>query len=330
MIGARLALLPPEGGPLDGCASALVLHPTAAADLPGFSPYSTTIMQPFKPAQDAWANRGYAVAPTASDDLRCDVALVCLPRSKVEAFALIAQAAQSASQVLIDGQKTDGVESVLKAVKTRHIPAGVISKAHGKLFWLTDVDSSTFADWAAGPALTDGGFWTAPGVFSADGIDPASAMLADVLPDRIGARVADLGAGWGFLSAHILTRPDVSHLDVVEAHHMALACAEHNITDNRAQFHWADATTWRPDTPVDAVVINPPFHTDRKPDPALGQAFIKAAARMLKPNGHLWMVANRHLPYEDVLSETFTKIVDLGGDARFKLLVAERPRKTRR
>ena len=39
---------------------------------------------------------------------------------------------------------------------------------------------------------------TVPGIFSADGIDPASALLADNLPEKLGARVADLGGGWAF------------------------------------------------------------------------------------------------------------------------------------
>jgi 16S rRNA (guanine1207-N2)-methyltransferase len=144
----------------------------------------------------------------------------------------------------------------------------------------------------------------------------------------MGGAVADLGAGWGYLAAHILTR-DVTAVHLVDAHDMALACARHNVTDPRARFHWADVTTWTPPEPVDAVVMNPPFHTGRVADPSLGRAFIAAAARVLKPHGVLWMVANRHLPYEDALGAAFTKVVELGGDARFKLVRAERPGRKR-
>ncbi|MEO0402063.1 MAG: class I SAM-dependent methyltransferase, partial [Pseudomonadota bacterium] len=169
---------------------------------------------------------------------------------------------------------------------------------------------------------------TAPGVFSADGVDPASELLVGALPDAMVGTVADLGAGWGYLSAHILT-PDVAAVHLVEAHDMALQCARHNVTDPRAQFHWADATQWKPAEQVDAVVMNPPFHSGRAADPSLGRAFIAAAARVLKPHGALWMVANRHLPYEDTLTSHFAKVVDLDGDARFKLVRAERPKRTK-
>ena len=94
--------------------------------------------------------------------------------------------------------------------------------------------------------------------------------------------------------------------------------------DPRARFHWADATRgkWGP---VDAVVMNPPFHTGRAADPALGVAFIRAAAAMLTPSGTLWMVANRHLPYEPVLAAAFREVEEIGGDSRFRLTRAARP-----
>ena len=106
--------------------------------------------------------------------------------------------------VVIDGQKTDGADSMLKAMRGRVSVEGPISKAHGKLFWINAPAADCFADWEAGPALTEGGFWTAPGVFSADGVDLASALLADALPETLKGEVADLGAGWGYLAAHVL------------------------------------------------------------------------------------------------------------------------------
>jgi 16S rRNA (guanine1207-N2)-methyltransferase len=73
--------------------------------------------------------------------------------------------------------------------------------------------------------------------------------------------------------------------------------------------------------------MNPPFHDGKRASPALGQAFIEAAAGMLRPKGRLLMVANRHLPYEESLAQRFRNVIDLGGDARFKLFCAEAPRR---
>tara|TARA_R110002074_G_scaffold51307_7_gene129803 strand:- start:1141 stop:2133 length:993 start_codon:yes stop_codon:yes gene_type:complete len=330
VIDARLQLALNGGGlalPEEG--QIAVFQPPVDADLEGLPVDRCRIIHDFKPFYDAWSARGYDVARNSKE--RCAAAIVCLPRAKVEARALIAEAcAVSDGFVVIDGQKTDGVDSILREMRARVTVHGPISKAHGKLFWISAPAADCFADWAAGPAQIEGGYWTAPGVFSANGVDLASALLVDALPENLSGEVADLGAGWGFLSAHILTRPKVQTLHLVEAGHMALECARHNVTDDRARFYWEDATTWQPPHRMDAVVMNPPFHTGRAAEPQIGQAFVATAARILSGNGDLWMVANRHLPYEAELKKRFSFVEEIGGDARFKLFHASRPTRARR
>lgn len=327
---SRLTLALGPGGlllPDDG--SIAVLYPRADADLSALPRDRTTIVQPNRPDHDALSAQGFGcMAQAAPDAPPSAAALVFLPRSKGLARAAIAQAAQlTRGLIVVDGAKTDGVESVLKEVRHRVAVDGVMAKAHGKIFWFTP-SAGLFDDWIARPGQADG-FITAPGVFSADGIDPASRLLAETLPVKLGRDLADLGAGWGYLSTRCLERPSVETLHLVEADHAALDCARLNITDPRAAFHWADATRWQPPAPLDTVVMNPPFHTARSAAPALGQAFIVAAAGMLKPQGSLWLVANRHLPYEATLSEMFRAVAEVAGDARFKILHAQRPSRAR-
>ncbi len=306
-----------------------VFGPTAETDLNDIPKDRVQVINGFRPTHDVWAERGYDVSVTG--DERYAATLVCLPRAKTEARALIARAcAASDGVVVIDGQKTDGIEGILKAMKARVTVHGPVTKAHGKLFWMDAPASDCFADWAEGPTQTEGGFWTAPGVFSADGVDLASALLVDALPKKLGAQVADLGAGWGFLAAHALTREGVEAVHLIEANHMALECARRNVTDERAQFHWADATVWSPEHKLDTILMNPPFHQGRAAEPQIGQAFVAAAARLLSGHGDLWMVANRHLPYEEELKTRFAMVEEIGGDARFKLFHAARPLRKRR
>lgn len=330
VIDARLALALDGGGlalPDDGVIA--VFKPPQDAELYVLPLERCLVIEGFKPAYDAWLARGFDCV-TELNRTVC-AAIVCLPRAKAEARALIAEAMEkSEGPLVIDGQKTDGVDSLLREIRKRVAVSGPISKAHGKLFWCAESATCLFDDWRAGPALTGGGFWTAPGVFSADTIDPASDLLAAGLPESLGKEIADFGAGWGFLSAHILTRAEVSTVHLVEAEHMALECARRNVTDTRAVFHWADATTWTPEKKLDAVIMNPPFHIARAADPTLGQAFVQAAARALSPSGQLWMVANRHLPYEQTLMSHFANVFEVGGDARFKLLHATRPKRAAR
>jgi len=330
LIDTRLRLALNNGGlelPETGLIAAFA--PPRDADLAGLAKDRLQIIHDLKPEYDAWKTRGYDTVRTTKE--RYVAAIVCLPRGKAQARAMIAEACSVCDGlVIVDGQKTDGADSILREMRDRVTVQGPISKAHGKLFWIDSTATDFFADWAQSPAITDGGFWSAPGVFSADAVDLASALLVEALPENLGAEVADLGAGWGFLSSHILTRPTVKTLYVIEAGHLALECARHNVTDDRAVFLWEDATKWEPPHRLDCVVMNPPFHTGRAAEPQLGQAFVAAAARMLSGQGQLFMVANRHLPYEAELKTRFAFVEEIGGDARFKLFHAARPLRTRR
>ncbi|GHG88964.1 class I SAM-dependent methyltransferase [Pseudodonghicola xiamenensis] len=322
----RLALAVGEGGlTLPETGPLAVFHPRASADLSVLPRDRALLIQPFRPDYDALAAAGWAVDSQLPQDMRCAAALVFLPRAKRQAQALIARAAACCDGlVVVDGAKTDGADSLWREVRKRVPVLGSLSKAHGRLFWF-QADEGAFADWVEPAAQGVEGFVTAPGVFSADGVDPASRLLVESLPPHLGAHLADLGAGWGYLSTHLLRDDRLKTLEVVEADRIALNCAERNITDPRARFHWADATGFKPDQPLDAVVMNPPFHTDRNADPGLGQAFILAAARMLAPRGQLWLVANRHLPYETTLAQVFAEHQEVAGDSRFKILHAVRP-----
>lgn len=301
-----------------------VLGPTATSDLSAL-PRETQVVQPFKPFHDHFASQGFVVVAETQEP--CQDAIVILPRAKALARSMVYQACSRASGVVVvDGAKTDGVDSLLKDIRKRVAVEGPISKAHGKIFWFQS-DRQAFADWAAPDQQTADGYQTAPGVFSADGIDPASALLLASLPDKLGARVADLGAGWGFLSAGLLQAPGLKALHLVEADHTALSCARSNVADPRAQFHWADAVTWQSPELIDTVVMNPPFHTGRSAEPELGQGFIRSAAKNLTRNGSLWMVANRHLPYEAALTGAFAHVEEVTGDNRFKVFHASRPRR---
>ncbi|MCE8556385.1 class I SAM-dependent methyltransferase [Ruegeria pomeroyi] len=321
-MSSRLELALASG--LDLTTPVSVLGPTPDHDLSALPP-DTEVVQPYRPWHDHFAARGFHTV--AQSDAPCSDAVVFLPRAKALARAMVAEACRRASgQVVVDGAKTDGIDSLLKDIRKRVAVEGPLSKAHGKIFWFR-ADAADFSDWTPPADQRVAGFRTAPGVFSADGVDPASALLLTALPKKPGKVIADLGAGWGYLSAGILSREGVRALHLVEADHTALTCARANIDDPRASFHWADVLSWQAPERLDCVVMNPPFHTGRAAEPSLGQGFIAAAARNLTGSGQLWMVANRHLPYEAALNERFQQVDEVAGDNRFKVFHASRPRR---
>jgi len=309
---------------LSDAGSLSVLLPTPESDLHALPQSRVQVVQGFRPYFDHFQNAGYDCV--TDSDAACVAAVVCLPRAKAQARAMVhAACTRSDGLVIVDGVKTDGIDSIYKDVRKRVSIRGQITKAHGRIFWF-DAGEDDFADWQAPQGQLADGYHTAPGVFSADAIDPASKLLVGALPNRLGRHVVDLGAGWGYLAGEVLKGDaKIETLDLVEADHTALACAQANVTDSRARFHWSDALAWEALGPVDAVVMNPPFHTGRASDPALGRGFIATAARILAPAGVLWMVANRHLPYEAAMREQFGDVQDIAGDTRFKVLRAARP-----
>lgn len=317
------ALTLPEG------ARIAFLEPSADLDLSEVPSASVVIQSSFKPVHDILAARGLTVSDAISGT--ADVVHVTVPRSRDSAQGLVEQAERIAADglVIVEGAKTDGVDPLLKAVRGRIAVDGQVSKAHGKLFWFRA--GSHFADWRLpDPAQVGEGWYTQPGVFSADGPDPGSVALVAALPKSLKGRGADLGGGWGYLTRHLLDLGGVTGVDLVEADKRALDCAALNLDDPRVRLHWADATTWGTANSLDWVVMNPPFHTSRTPDSSLGQAFIRSAARLLKPKGQLLMVANRHLPYESTLAASFVHVQESQGDSRFKILQADQPKPTER
>jgi 16S rRNA (guanine1207-N2)-methyltransferase len=301
-----------------------VMRPPADYDLSPLADCDIRIAHGFAPEANAFAQAGYTVTQDAAAS---PTMIVAVPRSKALARSMIAQACAMGQVVVVDGQRTDGTDSLFKEVRAVLGDMPSLPKAKGRLFWFPATDK--LADWAAPPPeVGDHGFYSTAGVFSDGAIDKGSALLAGALPAKLPGRMADLGAGWGYLSQAVLRCEGVKSLDLIEAEALSLDCARLNVSDDRAAFHWGDALTFKPATKYDGIVMNPPFHTGSKGTPSLGQGFIAAAARMMAPHGKLWMVANRHLPYEAALREHFRNVDELPGDGAYKLFYATRPLKS--
>ena len=295
--------------------------------------------QPFKPEADRLQRIGVTLLDEdALPAAACPLVLLLPPRQREEARALLAKACAAVAPggtVAIAASNDEGGKTREAELKQLAGSVGTLSKFHCRVAWARPqaLDAALAGQWRAGDRprtvssaqVPGGGFRSRPGVFAWDRVDAASRLLADMLPVDLQGRVADLGAGWGYLSMQVLARcPKVTSLDLYEADARALALAGENLADASVPVsrHWHDVAAGVAER-FDAIVCNPPFHALGRGDrPDIGRAFIAAAAQALKPRGSLWLVANRHLPYEDALGSGFAATTTLKQEGGFKIVHA--------
>ncbi|MCY7354970.1 MAG: class I SAM-dependent methyltransferase [Lysobacter sp.] len=297
--------------------------------------------QTFKPEFDSLQRAGINVRNEDSST-RYPLVLVLPPRQRDEARALFAHAiarTQPGGVVVACIANDEGAKSGESDLARIAGPLHVVSKNKCRVFWSAPLqgaaDAALAAEWSTLDAprpILDGRFTSRPGVFAWDRIDVASALLAAHLPTDLAGRGADLGAGYGYLATEVLARcANVIALDLYEAEARALDLARINLalaglvtSASRAavEFHWHDVAAGLPQR-YDFIVTNPPFHAQVGADrPDIGRRFITAAAEALQPGGRLWLVANRHLPYEEVLNTSFGSTRTVAQQHGFKIIEA--------
>jgi len=301
------------------------------------------LQQSFKPAADALARSGFEAAPEPPDG-RYPLVMVLPTRQREETRALFAQAMALRAEGGIVVASVANAEGAKTAEADLALLAGgvaMLSKHKCRVFWTrpnAEADAELAQAWLALDApvtVADGRYVSRRGLFAWDRVDVASALLASVLPDDLSGKLADLGAGFGYLACEALARcPGVISVDLYEAEARALEPARRNVAsaverggrEVAVAVHWHDVTHGVA-RDFDVVVSNPPFHQGRAGEPDLGRAFIAAAAGALRPGGRFWMVANRHLAYEATLEAHFGAVRTVAERDGFKVIEAKEPRR---
>ncbi len=257
-----------------------------------------------------------------------EAAMIYAPPGVLERRYVLAQALRAlrvGGRLDVMAPKDRGGSRLKKELEAFGLEVGESAKAHHRRCIVVKPDTVMGLDAAiaAGALHKVEGLeaWSQPGVFAWDRIDAGSALLAAHVPGLKGAG-ADLGCGYGALATVVLRSPGVTALRLVDLDRRAIEAARRNIEDARATFEWADARTLEDSGDLAFVVSNPPFHDGGAEDRRLGQAFIRKAAAMLKKGGALWLVANRHLPYEAELNAAFKRVTPVKDGGGYKLFEA--------
>lgn len=168
------------------------------------------------------------------------------------------------------------------------------------------------------------------GVFSANHIDYATQFLLEEashrnwfgLSDNAGVHVLDMACGNGVIGARLLTDRPKAQLTAVDDSSIATLSSKINLPADRSRVILDDGLAAIDTAAMDLVVTNPPFHFGYENNIEVSLNLFRQAKRVLKPEGQLIIVANRHLNYSSHLREFFEEVEVLNHNQKFEILRA--------
>lgn len=261
--------------------------------------------------------------------------LVRATRQTAETLGLVALAAAHADpsgRIIVAQENAHGAGSLEKNLRRAFPDLQTIVKFKCRMLVCdaANANADMLLRWTNDAAIRKvkhnrGEFWSAPGVFSWDRPDAGSRLLLNALPNPMPGRIADLGCGNGLLSTALVKKDGITELVSVDADNRAVECCRLNLADKNTevpfQVLWRDATADMSDLGTfDYVVMNPPFHDQQNEDRELGQRFCNSAMKMLRSGGELYLVANRHMPYEAILEKAAASVSLLADIDGFKVI----------
>jgi len=165
-------------------------------------------------------------------------------------------------------------------------------------------------------------------VFSRDSLDIGTRFFLQHLPAAADALdIVDLGCGNGVVGLLAAERNPAARLHFIDESFMAVASAEENFRrafgEGRvATFQVGDGLTAVASGSADMILCNPPFHQQNTIGDHIAMAMFKESRRVLRKNGQLWVIGNRHLGYHVPLKRLFGKVSAVAGNAKFVIVKA--------
>lgn len=286
-----------------------------------------------------------ALAGALVPDASCTLVTIRIPTDKLSVQLAIAEAFRvlaPGGTCMLAGGNDEGAKPAAKMLERvfGHARLDAQHSSHRLLTARKLVDAPRDPDAIDSPWLDEGHFHevpvrtggaaftlsTRPGVFSWQHLDEATNLLAGVMRIDAGERVLDLGCGAGALGV-VAARHGASRVLLLDADADAVRCATRTAQQAGAaaiDVRASDVAQAAGDERFDVVVTNPPFHLGKGTDLHIPRAFITQSYDRLLPGGRLYLVANRTLPYEWLIEETFGEVRTAHDGQRFKVIGAVR------
>jgi 16S rRNA (guanine1207-N2)-methyltransferase len=295
------------------------------------------------------ANLGVHLSNGISDlpqHLAVDLVAARLPKGKLPALQLIwdgFQALKPGGRFYLAGANDEGIKSYLQALALLFGEMGVAGYRKGNrvgvavkpatlaaippLFQNELLDHNTFHRFQVQVQNQTVQVCSRPGVFSWDRLDGGTRVLLESFDVGADDTVLDLGCGYGLIGAVAAQRASQGVVYMVDAQIDAVRSAQQTVTANHltnCQVLASDCAAAVRHLRFDQVLSNPPFHAGKATTDHMAVQFVRDAYEVLKPSGRLQLVANRFLPYEEVIQPLFGNVSTLYQDSRFKVLAATR------
>ena len=287
------------------------------------------------------------LAPHANSKLRCyfghelpqqdpltpekyDTVIVYFPKAKPLApylFNLAANHLLPNGQLLVVGENKGGIKSLVKLLPEYFTTGMKLDNARHCLLFGSNLEGSApaikLSDWVSQYQLAtpqgEINICNLVGVFSEKRLDLGTELLLSHLPTLSG-RVLDFGCGAGVITAALLKEQPSLALECIDINAMALASCELTLAANgmTAKVYPSDGlaqTTGK----FNGIISNPPFHDGLASTTSIAQNFVSDSAKQLQDNGIWQIVANRHLPYSDIIAAEFGQLKVVADNNKYKL-----------
>lgn len=250
--------------------------------------------------------------------------IVLWPKSKALALALLQKIAALGKECWVVGANDAGGKSIHKAAHTLISTANKVDSARHCSLWQLSLHPAEDFNWlslAQSFHHLDHAYLSLPGVFNHGKLDLGSALLLEYLPAPRAGKLLDLGCGSGVIGLSMKAREPSLQVTLSDVDAFALQSARLNAVrlglqaEVLASDGLAEITSQ-----FDYIVTNPPFHQGKETNYQFARELFARAKQHLVADGQLWLVANRHLPYESWASEYFSQVEVMAQEKGFKII----------
>jgi 16S rRNA (guanine1207-N2)-methyltransferase len=271
----------------------------------------------------------------AIHDPAFDLAALVLPKGRGATHRALTDAAVAlriGGRLLLAGPTRGGIKSAIGQmevlfgnaevlrIKARHRVAVAVKRAP-----IAAPQPAPYAEVAAEVRGQTVRFVSRPGVFAGLALDQGTRVLIEAMQLNPTNAVLDLGCGSGVVGLVAARLCPQGHVTLMDASSAAVEAARRTLALNgitNAEAMLSDCAAAVLDREFDVVVTNPPFHQGFGVEYDVARQFIVDAARVLRPGGRLYLVANRFIRYDRWIEECFGNVTTVYQDNRYRVLQA--------